>query len=295
MKGRVISAHGRHYQVELENGQLRQCYTRGKKTGICVGDFVRIQPQGEDEGSIEETLERQNLLYRSDEMRSKQFAANVDQLLIVVATEPVFSDDLTGRALTGAWSANISPIILLNKCDLESGLARAQESLGIYREMGVPIISCSIYEPEQLKRDLLPLLKDKTSLLLGQSGMGKSSILNVLIPDAKAHTQAHSVALGTGKHTTTSTRLYHLPGQTGCLIDSPGFQAFGLYHLAQTDIANGFPEFKEHIESCRFYNCTHLHEPGCGVLAALKDGKINSKRHELYERILLESQSAKRY
>lgn len=90
MKGRVISAHGRHYQVELENGQLRQCYTRGKKTGICVGDFVRIQPQGEDEGSIEETLERQNLLYRSDEMRSKQFAANVDQLLIVVATEPVF-------------------------------------------------------------------------------------------------------------------------------------------------------------------------------------------------------------
>lgn len=295
MKGRVIAAHGRHYSVELENGQTRHCYTRGKKTGLCVGDYVLIKPQGADEGSIEQTLERQNLLYRSDEMRSKQFAANVDQLLIVVATEPVFSEDLTARALTGAWSAGIEPVILLNKCDLTQGLDRALETLQIYRELDVPIINCSIFEPETLKQTLLPLLKNKTSLLLGQSGMGKSSILNVLIPDAKAHTQEHSVALGTGKHTTTSTRLYHLPNLEGCLIDSPGFQAFGLHHLNQTDIANGFPEFKEHIESCRFYNCTHLHEPGCGVLAALAQGKISRKRHELYERILLENQSAQRY
>ena len=132
MKGRVISAHGRHYSVELENGQTRHCYTRGKKTGLCVGDYVLIKPQGADEGSIEQTLERQNLLYRSDEMRSKQFAANVDQLLIVVATEPVFSEDLTARALTGAWSAGIEPVILLNKCDLTQGLDRALETLQIY-------------------------------------------------------------------------------------------------------------------------------------------------------------------
>lgn len=293
--GRVIAAHGRHYQVELDDGQLRQCYTRGKKSGICVGDYVDIEIQGQDEGRIEHIHERRNLLYRSDEMRAKQFAANVDQLLIVVAVEPLFSDDLTGRALAGAFSADISPVILLNKSDLSEGLPLARARLAEMAALGVPVIETSTLHPDALHATLLPLLAGKTSLLLGQSGMGKSSILNILVPDARAETQAHSLALGTGKHTTTSSRLHHLPGGQGDLIDSPGFQAFGLKHLGQTEVEQGFPEFAPFSQHCRFYNCTHRHEPGCGVLEALKKGLINDKRHELYMRILAESTAPQKY
>jgi ribosome biogenesis GTPase len=133
---------------------------------------------------------------------------------------------------------------------------------------------------------VLPLLKGKTSLLLGQSAMGKSTLLNTLVPLALAATQTHSVALGAGKHTTTSTRLYHLPEQGGDLIDSPGFQGFGLLHLSREEIERGFPEFTEHISHCRFYNCTHQHEPSCGVLAALARQEIDAARHALYVRLL---------
>ncbi len=295
ISGRVIAAHGRHYQVELQDGQLRQCYTRGKRTGVSVGDHVDIALQGQDEGRIERIHERKNLLYRSDEMRSKQFAANVDQLLIVVAVEPLFSDDLTGRALAGAFSAGIEPLILLNKSDLADGLPVARARLADMAQLGVPVLETTTLNPEALRATLLPRLEGKTSLLLGQSGMGKSSILNVLIPQAHAETQAHSVALGTGKHTTTSSRLYHLPNNVGDLIDSPGFQAFGLKHLTQTEVEHGFPEFAPYSQNCRFYNCTHRHEPGCGVLAAKDQGQISAKRHELYMRILAETTAPQKY
>lgn len=295
MQGRVISAFGRHYTVQSHDGQTRQSYMRGKKTGICVGDYVRIQPQGQDEASIEEVLERTNLLYRSDEMRSKQFAANVDQLLIVVAVEPSFNEDLLGRALTGAWSAGISPLIILNKVDLNEAYDQAYQRLTPYYHLGVQIVETSTLRAEQLRQNLFPLLKGKTSLLLGQSAMGKSSILNVLVPHAKAHTQEHSIALGAGKHTTTSTTLYALPEINASLIDSPGFQSFGLKHLGLSEVVHGFPEFAPYLTQCRFYNCTHLHEPGCGVLQAIKNGQIKQSRHELYERILSESLAPPKY
>lgn len=295
MQGRVITAYGRHYTVQCDDGQIRQSYTRGKKTGVCVGDFVRLQLQGQDEASIEEVLERSNLLYRSDEMRSKQFAANVDQLLVVVAITPSFNEDLLGRALTGAWSVGIQPIIILNKVDIQDGYAQARARLQPYEKLGVSIIETSTLDAERLRAKLLPLLQGKTNLLLGQSAMGKSSILNVLVPHAKAHTQEHSVALGTGKHTTTTTTLYTIPEIQASLIDSPGFQSFGLKHLGLSEVVQGFPEFAPYIEQCRFYNCTHLHEPGCGVLQALKDGEIEPTRHQLYERILAESLAPPKY
>jgi ribosome biogenesis GTPase len=294
-EGRIIAAHGRHYTVELPDGSLRKCFPRGKKAGAAVGDHVVISLQGAKEGSLERILERRNLLYRSDDMRTKQFAANVDQLLIVVAPEPVASDDLTARALVAAWSADIEPIIILNKVDLEHSVGQARQRLATLSKLGIRIIELSALAPQQLRDRLLPLLRDRCTLLLGQSGMGKSTILNALIPDARAHTQEHSQALGAGKHTTTSTRLYHLPDQPGDIIDSPGFQAFGLYHLGATDIERGFPEFKDAIQHCRFYNCTHRHEPGCGVLAALQRGDISDERHELYKRILAENESQGRY
>ena len=293
ISARVIGAHGRHYIVELDSGEIRRCYPKGKRNEAAVGDIVDVALDGETEGFLLAVHPRKNLLYRSDEWRTKQFAANVDQLLIVVAVEPPFSDDLLGRALAGAWAADMAPVIVLNKIDLSAGLEHARQRLLPYVALGVPVIELQAKDPASLNRQLLPVLINKTSLLLGQSAMGKSTILNALVPDAQALTQAHSVALNAGKHTTTTSRLYHLPNKAGHIIDSPGVQAFGLAHLTPADIERGFPEFETHKAHCRFYNCSHQHEPGCGVLEALAQGLIDAKRHQLYGRLLAEKASAK--
>ncbi|HEX7385855.1 MAG TPA: ribosome small subunit-dependent GTPase A [Castellaniella sp.] len=292
-RGRVIAAHGRHYRVEFSDGETRHCYTRGKKAGPTVGDSVLVLKEGRDEGVIVEILPRRNLLYRSDAARSKQFAANLDQLLLVLAAEPDYSDDLLGRALVAAGSAGIPAHIILNKADLGS-VARARVRLAAIAALGIPIVELCALDTAQVQDRLGPLLKHRSTLLLGQSGMGKSTLLNALVPEAQAPTQAHSEALGTGRHTTTQTRLFKLPGG-GDLIDSPGFQAFGLQHLSLHDIEQGFPEFAEAIHHCRFYNCTHRHEPGCGVLAAVARGEITAARHALYQRILAENEAARKW
>jgi len=295
MNGRVVAAHGRHYDIECDDGGMRRCYPRGKKAAAAaVGDRVCIQPEGADGGVIDAVLPRTNLLYRSDEMRTKQFAANVDQLLIVTAVAPFFSEDLLGRALAGAWSVGIEPLIVLNKIDLVDGLVQARARLASVAALGVPVLALSAHDAPSVRVMLAPRLVGKTNLLLGQSGMGKSTLLNSLVPDAQAATREHSLALGAGRHTTTSTRLYHLP-DGGDLIDSPGFQAFGLQHLSPEEIVRGFPEFAQPATSCRFYNCTHRHEPGCGVLAALAAGTIDPARHALYQRILDENAAGQRY
>lgn len=297
--GLVVAAFGRHYTVELPDGSTRQCYPRGKKGAAAVGDIVNISLQGSSEGAIESIAPRRNLLFRSDQQRSKQFAANVDQLFIVVATEPEFSDDLIGRSLTGAWSAGIPSVILLNKTDRTPLLERARQRLATVASLGVPVIELSAHDAQATRSRLEPFLAGKTSLLFGQSGMGKSTLLNVLVPGADAATREHSEALGTGRHTTTSTRLYHLPVSSsgaapGHLIDSPGFQGFGLQHLSREDVERGFPEFAEHASHCRFYNCTHRHEPGCAVLQAVGD-TIMPERHALYVRIVNENEAGERY
>lgn len=289
----MIAAHGRHYGVQFGPGELRHCYTRGKKAGPAVGDQVRVLPEGRDEGVITEILPRRNLLYRSDASRSKQFAANLDQLLLIVAPEPEFSSDLMGRALVAAGSAGIPVRIALNKADLPT-IAGARERLRAIAALGVPIVELCALDAEQVHARLGAWLQGRSTLLLGQSGMGKSTLLNALVPHAQAATQEHSRALGTGRHTTTQTRLYPLPGG-GDLIDSPGFQAFGLQHLTQHEIEQGFPEFTRVITDCRFYNCTHRHEPGCGVLAAMARGEITPERHALYQRILAENEAARKW
>lgn len=295
VQGRVISAHGRHFLIELQNGETRTCFPRGKKSNASVGDYVLITPSGSEEGTIEKILERKNLLYRSDELRSKQFAANVDQVLIVVATEPTFSDELAGRAIVAAHTANIEPLVILNKVDITHKLEVGRQRLQWVQNLNIPVIELDATNTELTQSTLLPWLKNKTSILLGQSAMGKSTILNALIPTAAATTQEHSKALDAGRHTTTSTRMYHLPDKNGSIIDSPGFQSFGLYHLSGDEIRNGFTEFYANGHSCRFHNCTHRHEPGCNVLNRLEQGLIAPLRYDLYTRLLAEQEQQTHY
>lgn len=295
LEARVIASFGRNYIAQcLDTESQYRCYTRGKRTDVAVGDYVQISPQGSKQAAIEKIHPRRNLLYRSDNQRSKRFAANIDRLFFVVAPEPDFSMDLAGRALSAAKSAQIDMHILLNKADLPSA-QKAKEKLRPLEDIGVPILHTSIFEPEHLKEILLPLLCERTTLLLGQSAMGKSSILNVLVPDAQAQTREHSQALGAGRHTTTDTRLYTLPEHSGYLIDSPGFQAFGLAHLEREELLLGFPDLHEAVQNCQFYNCTHRHEPNCGVLAAVEKGQIDKERYQLYCRLIAELEARPLY
>jgi len=288
-QGRVIAAHGRHFIVAMPDGSQRHCFPRGKKTGPAVGDQVLVHPQGEHEGAIDRILERRNVFYRSDRERSKQFAANIDLLLLVLAVEPPFSQDLAYRALVAAKSAGIDALVVLNKSDLQDKLPAARRQLQPLHDLGVRTMALSALDCAATRQQLQPELAGRTTLLLGQSAMGKSTLLNALVPEAQAPTQDYSRALGAGKHTTTSTRLYPFGGD-GAVIDSPGFQSFGLMHLSPGDIERGFVEFNVPRQHCRFYNCTHRQEPGCGVLAALEQGKILPQRHALYLRLLDEAQ-----
>ncbi|AKU21945.1 ribosome small subunit-dependent GTPase A [Massilia sp. NR 4-1] len=286
--GTIIAAHGRHYLAESEGARL-QCVTRGKKTNVAVGDSVRLTLTSPDQAVIDAIEERQTLLYRSDQYKSKLLAANLTQLFIVVATEPSFSDDLVSRSLVAAEAAGIAAHLILNKTDVTESLPRARERLQVYTAMGYPLHEVSARaEPEATVAKLAPLLAGQSSILIGQSGMGKSSLINLLVPDADIATREISEALDTGKHTTTFTRLYHL-NDGGCVIDSPGFQEFGLYHLSEGMLERAFRDFAPHLGHCKFYNCHHLSEPQCSVLAAVEEGKIARMRHTLYGQLLHES------
>ena len=287
----IIAAHGRHYLAEADGLKL-QCVTRGKKTNVAVGDIVHITMTSPDQGVIDKIEERKTLLYRSDQYKSKLLAANLSQLFIVVATEPGFTDDLVSRALVAAEAAGIKAHLILNKTDVVDALPRTRERVAPYAALGYPVHEVSAKaQPEQTLAVLKPLLAGQSSILIGQSGMGKSSLINLLVPEADIATREISAALDTGKHTTTFTRLYTLPdlGPGSAIIDSPGFQEFGLYHLSEGMLERAFVEFAPYLGHCKFYNCRHLIEPQCAVLAAVEAGKIAKMRHTLYGQLLHES------
>ena len=286
--GLVIAAHGRHYLIEAQDTRFN-CVTRGKKSDVAVGDLVEYKLTSKNQGVIEAITERKTLLYRSDQYRSKLLAANVSQLFIVVATEPGFADDLICRALVAAEAGGIAAHLVLNKIDVTDLLPPAQKRLEPYQKLGYPVHLVSAKtNPQQTLDTLVPLLENQSTILIGQSGMGKSSLINLLIPEADIATREISAALDTGKHTTTFVRSYHL-NERSIIIDSPGFQEFGLHHLSEGMLERAFPEFRPHLGQCKFYNCHHHAEPGCAILAAIKTGEISQMRHDMYEQLVHEA------
>jgi ribosome biogenesis GTPase len=284
-RGLVVSTHGRHVIVEDEQGGRLICHPRGKKSEAVVGDRVLWQPtlEGSGEGLIVQVEERRNLLYRQDEWRSKSFAANLDQVLVWIAVEPVFSEAQLTRALLAARYADIPVTIVLNKIDLP-GADTARQRLAPYVAMGYPVVEMSLKaDTDAAKAQVMPLLQGKASLVLGPSGAGKSTLINTLLPNARAEVGEISQALNSGRHTTTTSLWYWLDdSHESAVIDSPGFQEFGLHHIAPTELAKWMPDIAAHIADCRFYNCTHRQEPGCAVRAAAERGEISPMRLSLY-------------
>lgn len=295
----MVAGFGRHVLVETEAGERLICHPRGKKSQVVVGDRIRWLAS-QDEGTIEKIEERSNLFYRQDEMRTKSFAANLDQVLILIAAEPEFSESQLTRALIAAEAAHITPIIALNKSDLAEPFGRAWIKLAPYRAMGYQVLPLAIKpksteatEDEAQTAQLMALLSGKKTLVLGPSGAGKSSLTNLLVPQARVLTAEISQALNSGKHTTTSTTLYWVDeARRTALIDSPGFQEFGLHHIEPMQLASLMPDFKIHAQDCKFYNCTHLHEPGCGVISEVKKtsspSSISANRYRLYSELFAE-------
>ncbi len=292
--GLVVGAHGRHLVIETPEGRRLIAHPRGKKNSAVVGDRVRWQVAG-DEAVIEALEPRRNLLMRQDEWRSKSFAANIDRLLVVLAGEPMFGEGQLTRALIAAEDAGIAAALLLNKTDLPAA-AEARERLAAYRAMGIPVIEASLArEPDAARTALAPLLEGRSTLVLGASGMGKSTLINLMVPRAQAQVGEISQALAAGRHTTTTTTWYWLDdARTSALLDSPGFQEFGLMHIAPQRLAELMPDLRAHLGQCRFYNCTHRHEPGCEVRAAAQRGEIAPNRMRLYEGLWDELEAGQR-
>lgn len=278
MQGLVVSSYGKRYEVEVADSKRISCVTRGKKNDLACGDNVIIKLTDKAQGVVESSLARTSLLYRSNEFKSKILAANVTQIVIVLATQPSFYEALLNRCLIAAEAANIKPLIVLNKCDLADE-DNAKTKLRLYSDLGYQVIHLSAKENIDA---LSQYLTGHRSVLVGQSGMGKSTMINALLPHMNVRTQEISTVLDSGKHTTTATHLYHLDA-TSSLIDSPGLQEFGLNHLTNEQLELAFIEFKPYLGKCRFNNCKHSHEPDCAVTQAVETGNISKIRLDFYK------------
>jgi len=282
LQGSIVAAFGRHYEVAADDGSLWQAVPKGKRSIYACGDRVELEPAGDGaQARIRDHLPRTSLLYRSDQWKQKLIAANATQLVLVVATEPAYSDELLSRALVAAEHERLRVVIVLNKCDLAARVAAARTQLAAFAALGYTVLELSAKEDAA---PLRPLLAGQLSVLVGQSGMGKSTLINALVPDAAAATREISTALDSGKHTTTHARLYRLDAASA-IIDSPGLQEFGLAHLTFGDIENGFPEFRPTLGRCRFHDCHHANEPDCAVKALIATGAVAPRRYEHFRAI----------
>lgn len=286
----VVAVHGRHCAVDVD-GEIVTCFPRGKKSVVACGDRVQIAMTAKGQGVIEAVDPRRTLLYRSDAYREKLIAANIDQMIIVLAAVPSYYQELLDRCLVAAEFQGIRALVVINKSDLVDESREARERLRLYEALGyevLPLVARNDVSP------LLPHLADRSSVLVGQSGMGKSTIVNSLVPDAGAAVGDISLALDSGRHTTTYARMYRLDPQAR-LIDSPGMQEFGLRHVPAKEIARCYPEMRPWLGRCRFNDCAHLVEPDCAVRAAADNGSIDAARLRSYARLMEEAQRATRY
>lgn len=289
---RVVASHGRHYVARDANGKLWHCIARGKKREVAVNDLVHVTDLGnsgdvsQPQAVIEEIEARKNLFKRSDQFKEKAIAANVDQVWFVVATEPSFDPELLSRCQVACAAEDIDFSIILNKADLSDLLPRAEALLDPFVQIGIPVIRTSTLDGRGLDQ-LRELLAGQSTALTGQSGMGKSSLINALVPDAQATIGDISRYLDTGRHTTTTVQAYQLDKDT-TLIDVPGLQVFGLSHLNDEQILLAFPEFRPYLGDCRFRDCRHDQDPGCALQAAVAAEKATMPRLSLLRRLLRE-------
>jgi len=281
LSGLLVASFGRQYLVETADGRLLPCVTHGKKGGAACGDRLKIRLTSADQGVIEAIEPRRSLFYRANEFREKLIAANVTQVVLVVAAVPSFYEELLNRCLVATEVAGVKAVIVLNKADLKEETALAWKTLQLYADLGYPVVQLSALGDVA---PLLPYLSGETSVLVGQSGMGKTSLINALVPDAGARTADISAKLDSGRHTTTHARLYHLDADSD-LIDSPGLQEFGLGHASRGEIEHAFPEFRPFLGHCKFNDCRHASEPGCAILQAVADGRISRRRYDIFDKI----------
>jgi ribosome biogenesis GTPase len=280
-EARVVAAYGRHWLVRDAANTLWQAVRRGKRGDVVVGDRVRCAVTAHD-AVIEEVLPRASLFYRAAAHRTKELAANVDLVVLVYAPRPAFNLHFLWRALVAARAADVAALAVLNKTDLSETDGEARATLDRLAALGTATLALSAKrDAAEAAAALRTALAGRVGLLVGQSGMGKSTLLNLLVPDANARTQEYSARLNLGKQTTTAARWFDLPGG-GALIDTPGFQEFGLTHLSRSQVAVALPEFAPCLGHCRFSDCRHLEEPDCAVRAAVADGAIDARRYAFY-------------
>ncbi len=267
--------------IDLSDLSERKVFFNRQLKPIC-GDYVRLK-KDQNDYRIDAILPRDNVFSRADKHGRKQhLAANVDQVLIIMAVSPEPTRDIINRYLVAAELNHIEPILVFNKIDLQSDFFT--HTAHNYRQLGYQVHLTSIKEPNSL-HPLQQQLKAKTTLLAGQSGVGKSSLCNVLFPSLDLKTGELAKKTGKGAHTTSVTQLYYDLSQDAFLIDSPGVWEYGLWHLSPIEIARGFREFKDYMGACKFSNCSHSHEPDCAVIQAVADGKISEKRYQSFIRI----------
>ncbi len=287
----VLVSYGSQGVVMLADGTHHRCKFRRSVGRPYCGDRVMTARADGDSLVVETILPRKNYFVRTDDrLRQHIIAANLDQAVIVVATRPLPSLDLMERYLLAVHSLGIKPVIVYNKAELEVAADETANGIAVlahmpeYEALGYTVVRTSCKTDPGIA-DLRPVLKDQTSILVGQSGVGKSSLINQLIPDLQIQTGKLSDATGKGAHTTTTTKLYHL-ADGGQLIDSPGVWEYGIWKLQKDELAAGFIEFDAWLGQCRFNNCLHASEPGCAVKKAVADGLIRDWRYQSYLRLL---------